>query len=59
MTLLTASRSENPDANITDCTEKVDRLYKAGEKRWGTDEKVFYEIFLLLRQSKQIIPNNF
>ena len=44
MTLLTASRSENPDANITDCTEKVDRLYKAGEKRWGTDEKVFYEI---------------
>ena len=44
MTLLTANRSENPDANITDCTEKVDRLYKAGEKRWGTDEKVFYEI---------------
>ena len=44
MTLLTASRSENPDANITDCTEKVERLYKAGEKRWGTDEKVFYEI---------------
>ena len=44
MTLVSATRSENTDANITDCTEKVDRLYKAGEKRWGTDEKVFYEI---------------
>ena len=44
LTLVSATRSENTDANITDCTEKVDRLYKAGEKRWGTDEKVFYEI---------------
>ena len=44
LTLVSAQRSENPNANITDCTDKVDKLYKAGEKRWGTDEKVFYDI---------------
>ena len=44
LTLASATRSENPTADITDCTNKVDRLYKAGEKRLGTDEKVFYDI---------------
>jgi annexin A7/11 len=44
LTLASAFRSENPNADITDCTNKVDQLYKAGEKRLGTDEKVFYDI---------------
>ena len=44
LTLASATRSDNTNADITDCTNKVDQLYKAGEKRWGTDEKVFYDI---------------
>ena len=44
MTLASAFRSENTNADITDCTNKADQLYKAWEKRWGTDEKVFYDI---------------
>ena len=44
LTLASAFRSENTNPDITDCTNKADQLYKAGEKRWGTDEKVFYDI---------------
>ena len=44
ITLSSGFKSENPNADITDCTDKVEKLYKAGEKRWGTDEKVFYDI---------------
>ena len=44
LTLASAMRSDNTNADITDCTNKVEQLYKAGEKRWGTDEKVFYDI---------------
>ena len=44
LTLAAATRSTNVNADITDCTSKVEQLYKAGEKRLGTDEKVFYDI---------------
>ena len=44
LTLASAFRSTNTNADITDCTNKVEQLYKAGEKRLGTDEKVFYDI---------------
>ena len=44
LTLASANRSTNANPDITDCTNKVDQLYKAGEKRLGTDEKVFYDI---------------
>jgi annexin A7/11 len=44
MTLASALRSENPMPNQAECQTKAERLYKAGEKRLGTDEKVFYEI---------------
>ena len=44
LTLTSAFRSTNTNADITDCTNKVEQLYKAGEKRLGTDEKVFYDI---------------
>ena len=44
LTLTSALRSTNVNADTTDCTNKVEQLYKAGEKRLGTDEKVFYDI---------------
>ena len=44
LTLASAFRSTNTNADINDCTNKVEQLYKAGEKRLGTDEKVFYDI---------------
>ena len=44
LTLTSTERSTNMSPNITDCTNKVEQLYKAGEKRLGTDEKVFYDI---------------
>ena len=44
MTLSSAFRSENLIPNQAECESKVERLYKAGEKRLGTDEKVFYDI---------------
>ena len=44
LTLASAFRSENMNPDRNDCNEKAEKLYKAGEKRWGTDEKVFYDI---------------
>ena len=44
LTLASAFRSENPNPNQTECQKKADQLFKAGEKRLGTDEKVFYDI---------------
>ena len=44
LTLVSALRSTNVNADVNDCTNKVEQLYKAGEKRLGTDEKVFYDI---------------
>ena len=44
LTLASALRSQNPMPNQAECQSKAERLYKAGEKRLGTDEKVFYEI---------------
>ena len=45
LTLSSAFRSENVNPNQAECEQKADQLYKAGEKRLGTDEKVFYDIF--------------
>ena len=44
LTLASGFRGENAVPNEAECREKAERLYKAGEKRAGTDEKVFYEI---------------
>ena len=44
LTLASANRSNNTNPDINDCTTKVESLYKAGEKRLGTDEQVFYDI---------------
>ena len=57
LTLASAFRSENPNADITDCTNKVDQLYKAGEKRLGTDEKVFYDILTKASPAEIIMMN--
>ena len=44
LTLASAFRSENPNPDRGDCHDKAEQLYKAGEKRLGTNEKVFYDI---------------
>ena len=44
LTLASALRSTNVNADQNDCNNKVEQLYKAGEKRLGTDEQVFYDI---------------
>ena len=47
LTLASAFRSENLIPNQAQCQEKAEKLYKAGEKRLGTDEKVFYDILTM------------
>ena len=47
MTLSSCLRSENMVPNQFDCQQKAEQLYKAGEKRLGTNEKVFYDILTL------------
>ena len=44
LTLASASRSENQYPDKGACLDKADQLYKAGEKRLGTNEKIFYDI---------------
>ena len=44
LTLASAFRSQNANPNHAECEQKANDLYKAGEKRLGTDEKVFYNI---------------
>ena len=47
MTLSSCLRSESVIPNQADCQQKADKLYNAGEKKLGTDEKVFYDILTL------------
>jgi len=42
--ILGADRNENPNINPAEIAEDVKILYKAGEKRLGTDEKTFIRI---------------
>ena len=44
LTLSSGTRSENLNPKAEECEVLAEKLYKAGEKRWGTDEKVFYDI---------------
>ena len=44
LTLSSGTRSENANPKEEECEALAEKLYKAGEKRWGTDEKVFYDI---------------
>ena len=44
LTLSSGTRSENLNPKEEECEALAEKLYKAGEKRWGTDEKVFYDI---------------
>ena len=44
--ILCGKRSENINVDIKECTDKVKILYNAGEKKIGTDEKVFTEILV-------------
>ena len=44
LTLCSATKPENSNYDINDCTAKAEMLYAAGEKRLGTDKKVFIHI---------------
>ena len=43
--LLSGYKVENPNPDINDCSEKAKLLYNSGEKKAGTNEGIFYEIF--------------
>lgn len=45
LSLIEADRSQNTSPDRKECEEWAKSLYEAGEKRWGTDEKVFTELF--------------
>ena len=45
VSLLYSQRSQNQVPNQQQCMIDAQNLYKAGEKRWGTDESVFNQIF--------------
>ena len=45
VSLLYSQRSNNQVPNQQQCMMDAQALYKAGEKRWGTDESVFNQIF--------------
>ncbi|KAL3108742.1 hypothetical protein niasHT_019229 [Heterodera trifolii] len=45
MALLKADRDESAKTDRTQAKQDAERLYKAGEKRLGTDEEVFIQIF--------------
>ena len=51
LTLVSGTRGENQMPNQNDCMNKAQQLYKAGEGKLGTNEKVFYEI--ITRSSPQ------
>ena len=51
LTLASGTRGENQMPNQNDCMNKAQQLYKAGEGKLGTNEKVFYEI--ITRSSPQ------
>ena len=46
LSLCSGNKQEHSNAFIYDCTTKAEMLYRAGEKRLGTDEKVFYDIIM-------------
>ncbi|CAB3986629.1 annexin A6-like [Paramuricea clavata] len=43
--ILKAERNESPEVVMDEVNEDAKALYKAGDKRWGTDENVFVDIF--------------
>ena len=59
LTLSSAFRSENPNPNEADCLDKAEQLYKAGEKRLGTNEKVFYDILTKASPQELILIDKF
>ena len=47
ISLLEGSRSDNTNPDIEECEKLAKELYEAGEKKWGTDDSVFNQIFAL------------
>lgn len=49
------SRPESNTVNEDQAESDAQALYKAGEKKWGTDEKVFVEIISTRRFLREIV----
>ena len=47
ISLLEGSRSDNTNPDIEECEKLAKELYETGEKKWGTDDSVFNQIFAL------------
>ena len=45
ISLLQCQRSINPTPDMNQCQMDAQRLYQAGEGKWGTDESIFNQIF--------------
>ena len=58
ITLCSATKPENTNFDINDCTNKVEMLYNAGEKKLGTDEKVFFQIITNANPAELKMINN-
>ena len=55
VSLLQCDRSTNEDPDIDSCKEVVEELYKAGEKRLGTDEPIFNKHFAKLSPTELMV----
>ena len=44
LSMVSGSRSENKNPSQEICAAKAEQLYNAGEKKLGTDKKIFYKI---------------
>ena len=58
LTLCSATKPENTNFDINDCTNKAEMLYNAGEKKLGTDEKVFFQIITNANPAELKMINN-
>ena len=55
--LLQCNRRTNTTPNEAECADIANKLYKAGEDKWGTDESVFQKYFTILSPQELAVVN--
>ena len=58
LTLCSSTKPENTNFDINDCTNKAEMLYAAGEKKFGTDKNVFFQIITNANPAELKMINN-